>query len=306
MLDGTPRVVEVADPTVTRVDILSAGARVAVSVSGAAGAPLLLVHSINAAASVAEVEPLRVAYAGKRRVFCVDLPGFGASERSDRVYIPQLMTTALVDVARSIVDQGGEPLDALAVSLSSEFLARAAAQHPSLFRSLALVSPTGFNGTRSLREPEGTTRGKAWLYRALRGPGWGRILYRGLTEPRVIRYFLRRTFGSTHIDENLWRADIATSRVVGGEYAPLYFLGGFLFSTDIHTVYDALRIPVWVSHGRRGDFVDYRQLPSFARRAGWPISVLDTGALPYFEDLPRFIAEYDGFLDALPASISPA
>ena len=155
---------------------MSAGARVAVSVSGETGAPLLLIHSINAAASVAEIEPLRVAYAGKRRVFCVDLPGFGASERSDRAYTPELMTIAILDVARAIVAESREPLDALALSLSSEFLVRAALEQPSLFRSIALVSPTGFNGTRTLREAPGATRGKPWLYRVLRGPGWGRAL----------------------------------------------------------------------------------------------------------------------------------
>jgi pimeloyl-ACP methyl ester carboxylesterase len=304
MLDGQRRI-DVEDWNATRMDVVSAGARVAVSVSGRAGAPLLLIHSINAAASRAEVEPLRATYANNRRVYCVDLPGFGASDRSDRAYTPQLMTTAIIDVARSIVGENSQPLDALAVSLSSEFLARAAVEESKLFRSIALVSPTGFSGTRSLREPTASTRGKPWLYRALRGPGWGGALYRGLTKPNVIRYFLRRTFGSKRIDEALWKADIATARAPGAEYAPLYFLGGFLFSADIHTVYDALRPPVWVSHGRRGDFVDHRQLPAFAERGGWPVSVFDTGALPYFEDLSGFVAEYDRFLARIDAAERP-
>ena len=45
------------------------------------GPALLLVHSINAAGSAAEVRPLHEHYASRRTVFSIDLPGFGASAR---------------------------------------------------------------------------------------------------------------------------------------------------------------------------------------------------------------------------------
>lgn len=280
-------------PPITPFEVASAGARVAVHAAGQSGAPLLLIHSINAAASAAEVEPLRARYSEKRRVYCIDLPGFGESDRSDRPYTPRLMTDAIVDVAREIFARTDRPIDALAVSLSCEFLARAAAENPSLFRSIAMVSPTAFNGTRTLRRPPGTTRGKPWLHALLRGPGWGRALYRQLTRPQVIRYFLERTWGSKNIDEGLWRADVSVSRHPGAHFAPLYFLSASLFSADIHTVYDSITAPVWVAHGRRGDFVDYRQLPQFAARGGWRVTVFDTGAMIYFEELGAFADEYD-------------
>jgi pimeloyl-ACP methyl ester carboxylesterase len=279
-----------------RSDVISAGARVAVYCSGTVGAPLLLIHSINAAASAAEVEPLRVRYGSTRRVYCVDLPGFGESDRSDRPYTPRLMTDAIVQVARTIAARTGQPIDALAVSLSCEFLARAAGEQPALFRSLAFVSPTAFSGTATLRAPAGTTRGRTWLYRLLRGPGWGAALFRQLTRPRVIRYFLERTWGSRNIDEGVWRAAVLMSRYPGAHFAPLYFLSAVLFSADIHTVYDSIPVKVWVAHGRRGDFVDYRQLPAFAERNHWRVTVFDTGALVYFEQLGSFAAEYDRVL----------
>jgi pimeloyl-ACP methyl ester carboxylesterase len=280
----------------TRRDLLLAGARVAVSSSGDGGSPLLLIHSINAAASAAEVEPLRTRYRSSRRVYCIDLPGFGESDRSDRVYSPRLMTDAIVRAAREASTIAGKPIDALAVSLSCEFLARAASEHPAIFRSIALVSPTAFTGVKTLRGSAGETRGKAWLYKLLRGPGWGAALYRQLTRPKVIRYFLERTWGSKNIDEALWRADVLMSRYPGAHFAPLYFLSALLFSADIHNVYDAIRVPVWVSHGQRGDFVDYRQLPTFAERNQWRVSVFDTGALVYFEELRAFAEDFDRFL----------
>ena len=283
-------------PAPTRIDWESSGARVAVFQSGEHGPPLLLIHSINAAASTAEVEPLRMRYGSGRRVYCIDLPGFGESDRSDRIYTARLMTDAIVKAASEVCATTGNPIDALAVSLSCEFLARAASENPTLFRSLAFVSPTAFTGTKTLRGPAGATRGKEWLYKLLRGPGWGAGLYRQLTRPKVIRYFLERTWGSKNIDEGLWRADVLTSRHPGAHFAPLYFLSAILFSADIHNVYDSIRVPVWVSHGQRGDFVDYRQLPTFAERDHWHVTVFDTGAMVYFEELNAFAEEYGRFL----------
>jgi hypothetical protein len=205
------------------------------------------------------------------------------------------MTDAVITVAREIFR--GQPIDALAVSLSCEFLARAVVENASLFRSVALVSPTGFSADRTLRQATGETRGKAWLSNLLRGPGWGPSLYRLLTRPSVIRYFLERTWGSKNIDEALWRADVLTARTAGAHVAPLDFLSGYLFSADIHNVYDAVRTPVWVSHGCRGDFVDYRQLPQFAERNHWRVSVFDGGALPYFEQAHEFLEAYQKFLN---------
>ena len=272
------------------------GSRIAFRRSGEFGTPLLLIHSINAAASMAEMEPLRQRFSASHRVYCLDLPGFGDSDRTDRTYTPRVMTDGILQVAEQIVSTEGVPIDALAVSLSCEFLARAAVEKSTLFRSVALVSPTGFSGSRTLREPAGSTRGKAWLYACLRGPGWGAWLYKQLTRPKVIRYFLERTWGSKQIDEELWQIDILMSRCAGAYHAPLYFLSAMLFSADIHDVYDAIRVPVWISHGERGDFVDYRQLPTFAERGRWQVSVFDTGALPYFERGTQFAEQWGQFL----------
>lgn len=64
------------------------------------GPPLLLIHSINAAASAAEVRPLHEHYRATRTVFSIDLPGYGFSDRSERDYTPRLMTDAVHAVKR--------------------------------------------------------------------------------------------------------------------------------------------------------------------------------------------------------------
>lgn len=281
-----------------RFEFASNAGRLSAYVAGE-GPPMLLVHSINASASAAEMRPLHEHYLQTRTVFSLDLPGYGFSDRSDRDYTPRLMT----DAVHAAVDQirlrcGAKPIDALALSLSCEYLARAAVETPDRFRSVALVSPTGFRGFRALRGPPGSTRGKPWLYEVLRGPGhrWGASLFRTLTRPGVVRYFLGRTWGSKEIDEGLYDYDLLTTKVPGAEHAPLHFLSARLFSADIHTVYCGLALPVWMSHGVRGDFTDYRGKVIVEGRPNWRFSVFPTGALPYFEVPRDFCAAYDEFL----------
>lgn len=272
------------------------------------GAPMLLVHSVNAAACAAEVRPLFEHYRRTHTVFAYDMPGYGLSDRPAAAYSPRLMTDALLAVAAHARQRcGGAAIDGLALSLGSEFLARAAAESPALWRSLALVSPTGFSGSARWRKPAGITRAVPGMHAVLAGPGWGGALFRGLTRPGVIRYFLERTWGSKAIDEELWRYDVLTTRQPGAEHAPLHFLSGGLFSADIHTVYEALTMPVWMSHGVRGDFVDYRQKTLVEPRPNWRFTTFDSGALPHFEDPAGFCAAWDAFLNGpgRPAGVKP-
>ena len=283
-----------------RLEFDSAAGRLALYVAGQ-GPPMLLVHSVNAAASAAEMRPLHEHYAATHTVFTPDLPGYGHSERGDRVYTPRLMTDALHAVLEQIRARcGPQPVDALAVSLGCEFLARAAVESPGAFRSLALVSATGLMAGKPLRGAPGSTRAVPGLLRALRGPGWGGALFRGLTRPGVIRYFLQRTWGSDAIDETLWQYDVLATRQPGAEHAPLYFLSGSLFSGDVLSLYEALAVPVWLVHGVRGDFTDYRGKALFEGR--WRFTVLPTGALPYFECPAEFIAGFDAHLAAAQAA----
>jgi len=261
------------------------------------GLPLLLVHSINAAASAAEMRPLFERYGATRTVFAIDLPGFGLSERSDRVYDPRLMTDALHALAEQVrIRCGDVPIDALALSLGCEFLARAAVEYPQRWGRLALVSPTGLNGTKPLRGPPGSTLSKPWLHKLLGAKPWARALYRGLTQPAVIRYFLQRTWGSNAVDENLWAYAVLTARQPGARFAPLYFLSGGLFSQDIHTVYEAVLQSVWMSHGIRGDFDDFRGKRFVRDHGNWQTTVFETGAMPYFELPSAFYRQFDAFL----------
>lgn len=265
--------------------------------SAGGGPPLLLVHSVNAAASAAEVRPLFDALSGTHTVLAPDLPGFGASRRDDISYTPRLMTDALIRVVAAVRQRNGAvAMPVLAVSLGCEFAARAAMERATWFSRLALVSPTGLSGARALRGRPGSTREMPLLHSLLTVPLWSQALFGALTRPGVVRYFLQRTWGGKHIDEAMWAHAVETARQPGARFAPLAFLSGALFSADIADVYDALELPVWVSHGTRGDFTDYRGKVRLQRRRNWQFTVYDGGALPYFEHGARFVAELNAFL----------
>ncbi len=257
--------------------------------------PLLMIHSVNAAGSAYEVRPLYDYYRRSRKVYALDLPGFGFSERGDRDYTPPMMTDAVGAMVAEIQRiHGSGPIDALALSLGAEFLARAASENPAAFRSVALISPTGFNRTTPEQAPPGSTRAMP-VVRKILSLG-GRSFFDLLTTKASIRYFLNKTWGSKDIDEGLLEYDYLTTHQSDAQYAPFAFVSGFLFSKNIQSIYRSLELPVWMAHGVRGDFTDYSKAQSFASKSNWSIQEFSTGALPHFERLDEVTRAYDDFL----------
>lgn len=261
--------------------------------------PLLLIHSVNAAASAHEVRPLFEAYGRRRPVFALDLPGYGFSERSARDYLPRLMIDGIHAVLDAVRERHGDaPIDALAVSLSCEFLARAADERPGAFRSLALVSSTGLRRGTTAKGPPEADRGSPLAYRILTAPVLGRLLFDALTSRASVRFFLRKTWGGRDIDEQMFEHSWRMTQHPGAHHAPFHFLSGYLFSADIRSVLLRLELPCWLVHGVRGDFTDFSGAKALAERANWRVTSMDTGALPYFERPEQFVEAYDDFLRA--------
>lgn len=261
--------------------------------SGAARAalPMVFIHSINAAPSSAEVRPLFEHYAAGRRVYAIDLPGFGFSDRRDIDYSPRLYRDVINQFMAEVV---GGPADVVALSLSAEFVAQAALARGELYRALIFLSPTGMS-RRSL-----AIRSSEALRRFLRVPFWSRPLFDLLTSRPSSRLFLslsqRRGF-----DRDLCDYAYITSHQPGAEHAPFHFLAGRLFTPGIFDVYLALDKPALVLYGD-GPTAQYDRVDELRRRPNWRIHHLQgCGELIHFDSPDGVIASIDEFLAGLQA-----
>ncbi len=251
-----------------------------------AGRPLLLIHSVNAAASAYEMRPIFEQFRGQRPVYALDLPGFGFSERSDQARAPEAFAEAILDL---IAMQIGEPVDAIALSLGSEFAARAAAQQPDRFHSLTLISPSGFNALGTGRSTQiAVQQGRAdSAYRLLANPLWGRALYDLIATRRSIEFFLKQSFVGS-VPPALIDYAYATAHQPGAHYTPLRFVSGLLFTRNAREeLYERLTLPVLVVYDRDA-FVRFDALPEMtAAHANWQTARLEpTLGLPQFEAMP--------------------
>ncbi len=257
-------------------------------------APLVLIHSINAAGCAFEMRPLFQTYRGLRDVYALDLPGFGFSERADRVYSPDLYKEAILDLLERI----GTKADVIALSLSGEFAAKAALERPDLFRSLTLISPSGFTrrenkGASQAASQSGTSDS---LYKLFSCPLWGRAFYDLIATRRSIRFFLQKSFEGA-VDPDLEAYGYATSHQPGAHHAPLYFVSGKLFTPDIREqAYAGLSLPVLVLYDR-DNFVRFDALPEFVEQhPNWKATrIAPTKGLPQFEKMADVAQALDAF-----------
>ncbi len=266
------------------------------------GRPLLLLHSVNAAASAFEVRPLYEHYATMQPVYALDLPGFGFSSREKRSYTPRLMVDAIHATVAAIRGRhGGKPVDAVGLSLTCEFLARAALERPEDYRSLGLISPTGFDRVLSGEGRAQTNRRNPVAAALLSVPWIGGPLFDLFVSKPSMRKFLERTWGSRDIDEALFHYDQLTSHQPGARNAVMAFIAGSLFPDDATRVYKLLALPIWTCHGTRGAFTDFSREAEIAGRPNWHFASYDTGAFPHFERLADVVRDYDVFASTLPS-----
>lgn len=241
------------------------------------GRPLLLLHSMNAAASAFEVKPFFDDMSLRQPLYAPDLPGFGRSDRADRVYSPDFYAQLIVDIIKAI-DAG--PVDVLALSTTAEFAARAALKENDVIHSLTLVSPTGFSRRRESRSPVG-----ARVHRMLRLPLLGAGLFRALRTKPSIRFFLDKAF-KNGAPEDMVEYAWTSAAQPGASYAPFYFVSGQLFTPDaVGDLYLPQKVPVSVLYDKDPN-ISFDYLDEVVRqRENWSLTrIPGTLGLPQFQE----------------------
>ena len=261
--------------------------------------PLVLLHSINAAPSAYEMMPIFEHFRGARPVYALDLPGFGFSERTHRIYSPLLFQQAITDFIRGVV---GKPADVVGLSLSCEFAALSAVHNPEHIRSLVMVSPTGFQPPRTEAVPERARRREAKdaAYSTLSVGLWNRPFYDLVSSRPSIRFFLNKSFEGL-VPDRLVDYAYQTAHQPGAQYAPTYFLSGKLFTPAVReTVYQVLDCPVLVIYDR-DPYTNFEMLPTVVRdRENWQaVRITPTKGLPHWERPEKVLNTMTNFWEAL-------
>lgn len=251
------------------------------------GSPVVLVHSVNAAASAAEMRPLFERLSDDRRVVAVDLHGYGRSSRPAERHTPHSMTAAIVAVLADL----GEPSDVVALSLGCEFAARAAIDRPDLVRSLTFISPTGMGSDqdRSFQVP--------LLGSIIRSPIAGELIYAALASKPSIGYFLGQSFRGP-VDPGMKADAHRMSRHRNARFAPASFLEGVLFTPHaVEALYERIDQPVLVI-ADEDPYTDFGALEGLlARRRAWQWHRLAPHrGLPQFEHHEPTVDLIESFL----------
>lgn len=259
------------------------------------GTPLVLVHSINAASSAFEVKPIFERFRGERPVYALDLPGFGFSERSERLYDPQLYQHTITTFLGEVV---GQPADVVALSLSSEFAALAAVKDSQYVRSLVMISPTGFDLPKTDWISEVTQKSgtKSTLYSGLAVPLWNRPLFDLISSRPSIQYFLNKSFEGL-VPERLVDYAYHTAHQPGAAHAPTYFLSGKLFTSNIReSIYKNLDLPVLVIYDH-DPYTNFEMLPMMLQEnENWQgVRISPTKGLPHWEQPEKTFDVMDSF-----------
>lgn len=217
------------------------------------GPAILLVHSINAAASSFEMRRPFAALRNDHRVFALDFLGFGGSDHPRRKYSAKDYIDLISDFARDIVGKGAS---VIASSLGAAYTIHAAARNPGLFGPLTLICPTGI---RNLAQPQQA----GWSYNVLAGP-LGDLIFRLLASRPSIAYFLRTQsyYDPSVVDEALIEGFYRAAYQAGAKWAPICFLTGLL-NCNVREAFAQLRQPILLVWGRYADLTPLQSADTF-------------------------------------------
>ncbi len=197
--------------------------------------PILLVHGIHLFAGGHDMVPVFEAFCAYRKVFLLDLPGFGGSEKSDRPYRPGLYQAAISEFVR---DRIGEPVHVVVMGQSAEFVAMAEEQDSDLFKSIVMINPSGMQmpDTGHISENRWWEQIRNLALSYLRVPLWSLPFYDLLASRSSILNYYRKRFTYTP-PSDLVDLAYTSAHQPGAHFAPILHYCGKLSVPEVRTRY---------------------------------------------------------------------
>jgi len=243
------------------------------------GPPLVLIHSLHAAASSFEMDGIFEPLARHHTVYALDLLGFGKSQRPDTTYTGTLYAAL---IRSFLVDVVGQPAVLVASSLGTAYALAVAAQRPDLVRALVLISPTGQTEAGIVRRASGAL---------LRLPLLGTAAFNALVSRPSIRRYLQRVYADqTLVDDALVDQHWTVSHQPNARYAPAAFIAGQL-DLPGERAGGRVRAPILAIRGDQPGFGPETTDAAIAQTGG-PVEshrVAGAGQLPHQEAPDRVV-----------------
>ena len=219
------------------------------------GPPVLLVHSIHAAAWSYEWRHNVDALARDHTVYTIDLLGFGRSDRPPLEYSARLYVSLLLDFTRDVV---GGPCALVGSSLGAAFVVAVAARDPERFPAVVLVGPVGI---KHLSWPPG--RAGDATQALIRSPLAGSALFNALVTRPSMRFFLGQTYAADgYVTPELLEAYWRTAHQPGARYAAAAFVGMHL-NLNVADAARRLTQPVLIAWGDQAKEVPRAELEAY-------------------------------------------
>lgn len=205
------------------------------------GIPIVLLHSINAAASSYEMKPIFDYFADRtnRPIYALDWLGFGRSDRPPVRYSPALYQRHL---RRFLSEHVHQPADIVALSLACEYTAAVTCDLPYLVHKVVLISPTGLSARDSIPPWQ-----RAIVATASRVGAFQLFFYR-LTRKEMLRSFYERhVFTTGDVPDEIVEYAGESTLVYGAHHAPRFFIQGRLTGgRAVGDTYAELRVPALI------------------------------------------------------------
>jgi pimeloyl-ACP methyl ester carboxylesterase len=219
------------------------GRRIAFTKRGS-GPPILLIHSIHAAAWSYEWHDNVDYLARTNTVYTLDLLGFGRSDRPAIRYSARLYISLISDFASQVI---GDACTLVATSLSGAYAIVLGARDPQRFPAIALIAPTGL-----VRLNRAAGIGGEAGQLAVDAPIVGTAMFNALVSRRGIRRSLEKTYSDKSIvTDELVEIYYWTSHQRGARHAPAAFISGHL-NIDVRQALRRLTQPALIVWGEEG------------------------------------------------------
>lgn len=261
------------------------------------GVPIVLLHSVNAAASSFEMKPIfeHLAAHTDRPIYAMDWLGFGISDRPAARYTPGLYQRQL---RRFLSERVRSSADIIALSLASEYAATIAHAFPVLIRRLVFISPTGL----------GPAMHESMFQQAVIGVassvGAFEVFFARLTQRASLRsFYAEHVFSKPeNVPAELVEYAYVTAHAKGAHHAPRRFIQGALSMKEYAPrTYTYVRAPMlFVIPESDPEMVqDFNRAEEIAAANPEHLRIhkINSGLLPQWEAPQELFDAVDEFLD---------